>query len=156
MDVEVVTAGGPDAARPPFAYRLRTRVEISDTDLGGVVYYARYPHYLDQGVVAYRRHLGIPPLGPDGHLFVVRGMEISYRSSARFDEVLDVWVRTASLGRTSHTMEVVVEHAGSGTVRCEARLVIVGISGYEGGRPTRVPEDMARAVRAFEGALPAS
>ena len=52
-----MTAGAPDATRPPFSYRLRTRVEISDTDLGAVVYYARYPHYLDQGVVAYRRQL---------------------------------------------------------------------------------------------------
>lgn len=151
-----MTAGGPDTGRPPFSYRLRTRVEISDTDLGAVVYYARYPHYLDQGVVAYRRHLAIPPLGPAGHLFVVRNMEIAYRSSARFDEILDVWVRTAALGRTSHTMHVVVEEAATATVRCEASIVIVGISGYEGGRPTRLPDDMAEAIRAFEGgALPA-
>ncbi len=154
MDGEVVTAGAPDPTRPPFSYRLRTRVEISDTDLGAVVYYARYPHYLDQGVVAYRRQLGISPLGPEGHLFVVRNMEISYRSSARFDEVLDVWVRTSALGRTSHTMHVVVEEAATATVRCEASIVVVGISSYENGRPTRVPDDMAAAIRAFEGDPP--
>jgi len=67
-----VTAGAPDATRPPFSSRLRTRVEISDTDQGAVVHHARYPHHLDRGVVAYRRHLGIPPLGPEGHLFVAR------------------------------------------------------------------------------------
>jgi acyl-CoA thioester hydrolase len=138
---------------PAFRFAVRSRVEIADTDLGAVVYYGRYPHHVDRGVVAYRRALGIPPLGPDGHLFVVRSMHIDYRSSARFDDELDVSVRTAEIGRTSHTTEVRIERIGAGGGRehvVDARLVVVGLSEY-GGRPSRMPDDMRRALEEFEG-----
>jgi acyl-CoA thioester hydrolase len=129
---------------------MRTRVEIADTDLGAVVYYARYPHHIDRAVVAYRRHLGIPPLGPEGHLFVVRRLELEYLASARFDDELDVRVRTAGRGRTSHVVECRIERAADGAPLTVARLVVVGVSSYEGGRPTRMPDAMAGALAAFE------
>ena len=135
-----------------YRFRLRTRVEIADTDLGAVVYYGRYPHHVDRAVVAYRRQLGIPPLGPEGHLFVVRSLRIDYRSSARFDDELDVWVRTAEVGRTSHNVEVRIERVGADGPEhvADAGLVIVGLAAY-GGRPSRMPDDMRDALVAFEG-----
>jgi acyl-CoA thioester hydrolase len=139
-------------ARPPFRFSITTRVEIADTDLGAVVYYARYPHFLDRAVVAYRRRLGIPPLGPEGHLFVVRTLEIEYLRSARFEQKLVVWVRTVRIGRTSHTMEFQIEDAHTEAVALRARQVIVGVSGYADGRPTRVPAELRERVVAFEGA----
>jgi acyl-CoA thioester hydrolase len=148
---DAALTGVTDDALPPFRFRLRTRVEIADTDLGAVVYYARYPHYLDRGVVAYRRHLGIPPLGPDGHLFVVRRLEVEYLHSARFDDELDVRVRTAEMGRSSHVMECRIERAADGRPLATARQVVVGVSGYEDGRPSRAPAGMVAAIRAHEG-----
>lgn len=146
-----MSAGATDRV-PPFRFSARTRVEITDTDLGAVVYYGRYPHHIDRGVLAYRRHVGIPPLGPEGHLFVVRSLQVDYRSSARFDEELEVFVRTAELGRSSHTVEVRIERAGDdGPAHvADARLVIVGLAEY-GGRPSRVPDPMRRAISGFEG-----
>jgi acyl-CoA thioester hydrolase len=144
------------AAAPPepvFRFSVRSRVEIADTDLGAVVYYGRYPHHVDRGVVAYRRKLGIPPLGPEGHLFVVRSMHIDYHSSARFDDELDILVRTADIGRTSHTAQVRIDRLGAGDTRehvAEARLVVVGLGAY-GGRPSRMPDEMRRAIETFEG-----
>jgi acyl-CoA thioester hydrolase len=132
---------------------VRSRVEIADTDLGEVVYYGRYPHHVDRGVVAYRRALGIPPLGPDGHLFVVRSMHIDYRSSARFDDELEILVRTAEVGRTSHTAQVRIDRLGADGARehvADARLVVVGLAAY-GGRPSRMPDHMRRAIEEFEG-----
>jgi acyl-CoA thioester hydrolase len=139
-----------------FRFCARSRVEIADTDLGAVVYYGRYPHHVDRGVVAYRRELGIPPLGPDGHLFVVRSMHIDYCSSARFDDELDIHVRTAQLGRTSHTIEVRIERVGAGEAPehvADARLVVVGLDAY-GGRPSRMPDSMRRAIERHEAPRP--
>lgn len=142
-------------AHAPFRLAVRTRVDVSDTDLGGVVYYARYPHFIDRAAMAYRRHLGIPLLGPPGHLFVVRSLDVDYRSSARFDDPLAVLVRTARLGRTSHTMEVAVTRADEegrpGRLLVGARLVIVGVSDYDAPRPTRMPGEVGERIRAFEG-----
>jgi len=138
---------------PGFRFAVRTRVDIADTDLGAVVYYGRYPHHVDRGVLAYRRHVGVPLLGPEGHLFVVRSLGIDYRSSARFDDELEVLVRTAEIGRSSHTVEVRIDrlgHDGGAETVAEARLVVVGLAGY-GGRPSRMPASMREALERFEG-----
>jgi len=147
---------GPTDRVPPFRFSARSRVDVSDTDLGAVVYYGRYPVHLDRAVLAYRRHLGIPPLGPDGHLFVVRSLAIDYVTSARFDDDLEVFVRVADLGRSSHTMAARIERAGGegpAAHVADATLVHVGLSAY-GGRPSRVPEPMGAAIAAFEGLGP--
>jgi acyl-CoA thioester hydrolase len=138
----------------PFRLGVHTRVEIADTDLGGVVYYARYPHFLDRAATSYRRHLGVPLLGPAGHLFVVRSLEVDYRAAARFDDPLVVLVRTAEIGRSSHVLEMHVtraEDGAPGPVLVRARQVIVGVSDYEAPRPTRIPADVVDAIRGFEG-----
>jgi acyl-CoA thioester hydrolase len=132
---------------------MRQRVDIADTDLGAVVYYGRYVHYLDRAVVEYRRYLGIPPLGPEGHLFVVRNLTVSYQSSARFDDLVEVFVRTSRIGRTSHTHEARIERVastGAGTLLAEIELTVVGITSYEAGRPSRMPEPMRTALTDFE------
>jgi len=140
-----VTGGGA------FRFALETSVEIADTDLGGVVYFGSYPRLLDRGLLAYRRHLDIPLLGPAGHLFVVRRMTIEYLRSARFGDALTVRVRTARLGRSSHTMAYAIENAATGVMLATAEQIIVGVSGYDDGRPTRVPDELVARVAGFEG-----
>lgn len=145
---------GPTDRVPPFRFSARSRVDIAETDLGAVVYYARYPHHIDRAVLAYRRHLGIPPLGPDGHHFVVRSLHVDYLASARFDDEVEAFVRVSDLGRSSHTMEARLERVGEGDAGvplATATLVLVGLAGY-GGRPSRVPEAMRAAIEGFEGA----
>ena len=142
---------GPTDRVPPFRFSSRSRVDVSDTDLGAVVYYGRYPVHIDRAVLAYRRHLGIPALGPEGHLFVVRSLSIDYLTSARFDDEIEVLVRVADLGRSSHAMELRIERLGDPVVHvADSRLVIVGLSEY-GGRPSRMPDGMRAAIRGFEG-----
>jgi len=138
-------------ADPAFRFAIDTSVEIADTDLGGVVYFGTYPRLFDRGLLAYRRHLGIPVLGPAGHLFVVRRLTVDYLRSARFDDRLTIRVRTAALGRSSHGMVYRLEDAATGTVLATAEQTIVGVSNYDGGRPTRVPEDLAARIIGFEG-----
>ena len=96
--------------------------------------------------------LGIPGLGPPGHLFVVRSLAIDYVSSARFDEDVEVLVRTSTLGRSSHTMQARFERIdeGGATHLADATLVLVGLAEY-GGRPSRIPDAMRGAIAGFEG-----
>lgn len=143
---------GPTDRVPPFRFSARSRVDVAETDLGAVVYYARYAHHIDRAVLAYRRHLGIPVLGPAAHLFVVRTLTIDYRASARFDDEIEAFVRVRELGRSSHTMEVRMERTGDGEGAhlADASLVLVGLAEY-GGRPSRVPDAMRDAIQGFEG-----
>jgi acyl-CoA thioester hydrolase len=142
---------GPTDRVPPFRFSVRFRVELADTDLGAVVYYGRYPQFVDRATIAYRRHMGVEPLGPPGHLFVVRALTLEYSSSARFDDELEVFVRTVRLGATSHTIDVRIERPGDGAALVAAgRFTVVGLESY-GGRPSRMPAEMRDAIIRFEG-----
>ena len=90
--------------RPPFRYSALTRVWFSDTDAQGVVYYGRYMPYFDHARREYHRHLGSPQV--EGGEFVMRAMQVEYHAPARFDDVLECFVRVARIGRTSITYEV--------------------------------------------------
>lgn len=148
----IVSEAGPSDRVPPYRFALRTRVEITDTDLGEVVYYGRYSTLLDRAIIAYRRHLGIPPLGPEGHMFMVRRMEVDYRSSARFDDLLDIHVRTVEVGRASHVVEGRVDAVDGESRRhlIDARVVLVGVRPTDPPRPSPMPPEMSEALRAFE------
>jgi acyl-CoA thioester hydrolase len=137
---------------PPFRFSAVSRVDVAETDLGAVVYYGRYIHHIDRAVIAYRRHVGIPPLGPDGHLFVVRRLELDYRAPARFDDEVEAFVRVTRLGGSSHEYAVRLERIGGGPPGhlADAVITIVGVGGYEAPRPTRMPASMRDAIAAFE------
>ena len=147
-----LASAGPTVRVPGYRFGARFTIDLADTDLGAVVYYARYPRYLDRAVFAYRSHLGVPPLGPPGHLFVVRSLSCDYRASARFDDGVEVLVRVSEVGRSSHTVDARMERVGPEApgLLCEMRCVIVGVTEY-GGRPSRIPAELRDAIERFEG-----
>jgi acyl-CoA thioester hydrolase len=143
---------GPTDRVPPFRFSLRTRVDFSDTDAVGIVYYGRYPPYFDRAVIAYRRHLGLPLLGSPGHVLVIRALRCEYHAPARFDDELEVFVRMARLGRTSQTAALRVEEVGGTLPRhlADGEIVAVGLDRY-GGRPSPIPDDIRARIAEFEG-----
>ena len=143
--------GAPTDRCPPFRFSARARVDVSDTDMFGIVYYGRFLPYFDGAVIAYRRHLGIELTGPPGHNFVVRHVAVSYRESAVFDDALEVFVRTARIGRTSHAIQYRVERLGSPEPVhiADGEVIFVGID--PGRRATPAPEPLRRAIVGFEG-----
>ena len=96
--------GRPTDRRPPFRYSALTRVWFSDTDAQGVVYYGRYLPYFDHARTEYHRHLG--SLRIEGAEFVMRASNVEYLAPARFDDLLECFVRVSRIGRTSITYEV--------------------------------------------------
>ena len=90
--------------RPPFRYSALTRVWFSDTDAQGVVYYGRYLPYFDHARTEYHRHLG--SLRIEGAEFVMRASNVEYHAPARFDDLLECFVRVSRIGRTSVTYDV--------------------------------------------------
>ena len=96
--------GRPTDRRPPFRYSALTRVWFSDTDAQGVVYYGRYLPYFDHARTEYHRHLG--SLRIAGAEFVMRASNVEYLAPARFDDLLECFVRVSRIGRTSITYQV--------------------------------------------------
>jgi acyl-CoA thioester hydrolase len=140
---------------PGFRFTLRTRVDFSDTDATGVVYYGRYPVLFDRAIVAYRRQLGVDLLGPDGHHYMIRSVAAQYHGSLRFDDELDVHVRISRIGRTSHSYDLRVERVeGDTRVHCvDGQITIVGVDGYtDQAAPSPMPRGLRKRIEEFEAA----
>ena len=143
--------GQPTDRRPPFKFSAYVRVGFSDTDAQGIVYYGRYLPYFDIARVEYERHLGLLRREAVGKDFVMRSASVVYEAPARFDDLLEVFIRTTRIGRTSVTSEFCAVRANDDALMCTAKqtLVLVDLAGR---RPVPVPEHYRDAVAGFEGA----
>jgi acyl-CoA thioester hydrolase len=111
----VIELGRPTDRKPPFKFSAFTRVGFSDTDAQGIVYYGRYLPYFDLARVEYLRHLGLLKLETgieEGHEFVMRASSVEYFAPARFDDLIEIFVRMARIGRTSATFECAAHRLG--------------------------------------------
>ncbi len=133
--------------RPPFKYSALTRVWFSDTDAQGVVYYGRYLPYFDQARTEYHRHLG--DLGVEGAEFVMRASSVEYHAPARFDDLLESFVRVSRLGRTSATYECVAVRLPDDALMVTATQTIVLVD-RETRLPVPIPAAAREPIRAFE------
>jgi acyl-CoA thioester hydrolase len=143
---------GPTAALPPFRFSAFMRVGFDETDAQAVVYYGRYLPYFDRARVEYERHLRLLHGLPDGRQFVMRRSSQEYEAPARFDDLLEVFVRTARIGRTSAILEYRVRESEDETLLAVAEQVMVLIDA-ESRRPVEVPASWRAPIERFEGAL---
>ena len=136
--------------KPPFKYAARTRVGFSDTDAQGIVYYGRYVPYFDLARVEYHRHLELSnePLG--GNEFVMRAMHVEYHAPAIFDDLLEIFVRLARIGRTSATYEFAAYRETDDVLMVTATQTLVLVD-LDERKTCEIPETFRERVRAFEG-----
>jgi len=135
--------------RPPFKYSALSRVWFSDTDAQGVVYYGRYLPYFDHARTEYHRHLG--EMRIDGAEFVMRASEVEYLAPARFDDLIESFVRVRRIGNSSVTYECAAYRLRDDTLMVTATQTLVLVD-LVSRRPTLVPEELRRPLRDFEGA----
>jgi acyl-CoA thioester hydrolase len=142
--------GHVSARKPPFKYAAFTRVGFSDTDAQGIVYYGRYLPYFDLARVEYHRHLDL--MGVDGgHEFVMRASSVEYLAPARFDDLLEVFIRPARIGRTSITFENAAYRVEDDVLMVTAEQTVVLVDLAE-RKPCPIPDGFAERLRKFEGA----
>ena len=142
--------GFPTDAKPPFKYAARTRVGFSDTDAQGIVYYGRYVPYFDLARVEYHRHLGLSASQLDGNEFVMRAMTVEYHAPAVFDDLLEIFVRVARIGRTSATYEFAAYRSDDDVLMVTARQTLVLVD-LDERKACPIPAAYVDTVRAFEG-----
>jgi acyl-CoA thioester hydrolase len=146
-----VQLGQPTARKPPFKFSAFTRVGFSDTDAQGIVYYGRYLPYFDHARVEYHRHLGLLDQGVGDPEFVMRACHVVYEAPARFDDLLEVFIRTSRIGRTSAIAAFSAYRVDDDVPMCTAEQTYVLVDLAQ-RRPTPIPENYRRLVARFEGA----
>ncbi len=144
--------GRPTDRKPPFKFSAFTRVGFSDTDAQGIVYYGRYLPYFDLARVEYLRHLDLLRLetGVDGGEFVMRASTVEYLAPARFDDLIEIFVRLARVGRTSATFECAAYRAADDVLMVTARQTLVLVD-LEERRASAIPSSYRERARVFEG-----
>jgi acyl-CoA thioester hydrolase len=136
--------------KPPFKYSAIARVWFSDTDAQGIVYYGRYMPYFDHARTEYHRHLGRGGPWIDGRDFVMRASNVEYHAPARFDDLLEVFIRTKRIGRTSSTYEGAAYRMEDDELMVTATQTLVLVD-LEERRPCEIPAEYRELIRAFEG-----
>lgn len=137
--VAVAVTVAPD----DFAYTTPITVRWRDLDAFGHVNNAVYASYLEMARSAFwRDHFGCQD--PFGIPFVIARMEIDFKRALKLFDPVRVGLRPSSVGRTSFDLEYGVF---SGDVLCAAAVTRQVCVRHETGRPTRVPEDLAEALR---------
>jgi acyl-CoA thioester hydrolase len=147
----VFAPGHETNRRPPFRYGVYTRVAFSDTDAQGVVYYGRYLPYFDLARTEYHRNLG--NIDGEALAFVMRASDVEYHAPARFDDLLEVFVRIVRIGRTSMTYDYAAYRLDSEeneTLMVTATQTVVLID-HGDRRTLPVPDAFRAAVAGFEG-----
>lgn len=125
-------------------HRLVQRVYYEDTDFSGLVYHARYLHFLERGRTDYLRCLGVEQsvlltADEEGLMFVVHRLEIDFKAPARMDDILTIVTATEKAGGAKM---VLTQAIGRGeTPLIAARVSIAIVNGR--GRPRRLPEALA-------------
>jgi acyl-CoA thioester hydrolase len=140
--------GSATDRRPPFKYSALTRVWFSDTDAQGVVYYGRYLPYFDHARTEYHRHLG--PLTTTDTEFVMRASSVEYHAPARFDDLIEAFVRVSRIGTTSMTYECAAYRLPEDELMVTATQTLVLID-RDRRAPMRVPDSLRASIRALEG-----
>jgi acyl-CoA thioester hydrolase len=149
----VIELGHVTDRKPPFRYAAYTRVGFSETDAQGVVYYGRYMPYFDLARTEYHRHLGRVDTG--GREFVMRASTVEYHAPARFDDLLEVFVRVEHIGRSSvtfdHAAYRIEEEGGDDMLMVTAKQTLVLVD-LDDRKPVPVPDAYRERIASFEGA----
>lgn len=138
---------GLSGALTEFGHRLMARVYYADTDFSGVVYHARYLEFFERGRSDYLRLAGVHHTelhqGKHGEriVWVVRRMEIDFRSPARMDDILTIDTRTEDISGARIVMAQQLKRGAEVLVEAKVQAAIIG----ENGRPKRFPKEWIAA-----------
>jgi acyl-CoA thioester hydrolase len=82
---------------------LDRRVYYHHTDAGGIVYYATYLHFLEEGRFEFLKSQGLDTgvLAKEGILFPVVHVSIDYKSPARYGDVIRILTQVERVGKSS-------------------------------------------------------
>jgi acyl-CoA thioester hydrolase len=141
-------------ARADFRFSYSLRVRWAEVDKQDIVFNGHYLTYFDVGVTEYYRAIGKPypdAILAEGSDLYAKKAEIEYHASALYDDIIDVCVRVARIGRSSFEFAIELYR--------ESELLVSGSLIYVNADPvTRksapLPVALTSAFRDFESLSP--
>ncbi|MFI5362493.1 MAG: YbgC/FadM family acyl-CoA thioesterase [Elusimicrobiota bacterium] len=151
-------APSPASERRARFSEFDVRVTYADTDKLGIIYYANYLKFFEQGRTELMRGLGVRyrDLEIQRKLFLPAvEARVEYKAPSRYDDLLTVRTWIAEMGKASISFECDVvdrEFGGRLCARGYSRHAIVN----DLWRTTRIPEDLRALLGPYVGRGPAA
>jgi acyl-CoA thioester hydrolase len=143
--------------RGDFWFFWPARVRYSEIDAQGVVFNGNYLAYFDTAITEYIRALpyryglgGDKAAGTDFHIVKAT---VEYKAPIRFDDDIEVGVRTSRLGRTSIVYRLAIFPKGGEAVLSTGEVIWVNTD-VKAMKSAPLPEALVAAVKKRE-AVPA-
>ncbi len=132
--------------KPILQNVTKIRMYYQDTDMGGIVYYANYLRYMEQGRADLFRSIGInlAEYQKQGYLFPVAEVHVKYKTSARYNDLLSVETTLTSLKGVSLSFETEIYNQ-EGKLLTTAKTKVGCIDAN--GRPCRIPDEITYKIR---------
>lgn len=80
----------------------------------------------------------------------MRALQVEYHAPAIFDDLIEVYVRMAKIGRTSATYELAAYRERDDVLMVAATQTLVLVD-LDERKAVRIPDQYRDAIRAFEG-----
>lgn len=130
------------------AFELPVRVYIEDTDAGGIVFHAKYLHFMERARTEWVRSCGVGLRAglAENISYVVQRMNIHYSVPARLDDQLLVTAEPMAFGRVWMDFKQRVLRASDRALLCEAEVRVACVA-LDNGRPRRLPENMQALLK---------
>jgi len=116
------------------------KIRYSDCDPQGIVFNGNYARYWDDALTDWFEDLGLgdPGMGGHGVDVVAARIEMDFKESASFGDVIETSIGVERLGNTSMTVAFTTRRLSDGSVVTEGREIIVFVDA-EAFRPTPIP-----------------
>lgn len=124
-----------------MAFVHQVRVLYSDVDMQGVVFNGRWLYYFDDAMTQFMGSLGYDPTTLFAEEFDVMLVhaDVDWRAAVGFNDVVDIEVTTARIGKTSFDLRF--DARVGGETACEATITYVSIAPPE-HRPHPIPDEV--------------
>jgi acyl-CoA thioester hydrolase len=136
----------------PYEYKIRRRVEFSETDMAGIVHYANFFRYMEAAEHEFFRSLGFsvvtrqvdPPVGWPR----VRA-ECDFKQPLRFEDEFEVHMLVAEKKAKSLTYQFRIRklNGGAPVEVARGRLTVVCVKHHSDGmKATSIPPEIAAQI----------
>ena len=128
---------------PEARFELPIRVYIEDTDAGGIVFHAKYLHYMERARTEWVRSCGVGLRAglADNISYVVQRLTIHYAVPAKLDDELLVTAEPVAYGRVWMDFRQRVMRAEDRKLLSDSEVRVACIA-LDSGRPRRLPTNM--------------
>jgi 4-hydroxybenzoyl-CoA thioesterase len=128
---------------PEASFELPVRVYIEDTDAGGIVFHAKYLHYMERARTEWVRSCGVSLRAglADNISYVVQRLDIHYAVAAKLDDELLVTAEPVAFGRVWMDFRQRVLRAADRKLLSDSNVRVACVA-LDTGRPRRLPENM--------------